>query len=49
MFSLKGYFDEHWSSQQTKWRHVQSDRNIAISGRQQVEEERLMKPFQEVV
>lgn len=49
MADVKRYFDDSCSNHQAKRRHVQTNGHITICGRQEVEEKRLVKTFQQVV
>ena len=43
------YLDKNRRGEQTKGRHVETDRHVPVCGGQQVEEERLVEPLQQVV
>ena len=45
----KGYFDDTGNDHQSKRRHVQTNGHVAVSGRKQVEEKRLVETLQQIV
>lgn len=46
---MKGYLDDTSDNHETEGRHVETNGDISVCGRQDVEEERLMKSLQEIV
>ena len=46
---LKGYFNNNWCSENTKWRHVETDGDIAVGWWEKIKEEWLMESLQKIV